>query len=167
MIQPKSQAQGFSLIEILVVLFIIGIMFTVATLNFSDFGKHYYYRYQIERLAKNIESLREKAIVENTLFAFDLKNNQFHFFKYEKDKWLPLNQHHAFRDIDFPKTITFKQTPNIGAQKRIIYSDGHINAFSLTLYEKNKNYFTSKLSYEQDGRYFVYPDEQTLKKNQQ
>ena len=62
----KSFKLGFTLIEILVVLLIIGLSFTFAFLAFGDFGRGRNVSYTAHEMKSIVELYRDKAVVESS-----------------------------------------------------------------------------------------------------
>ncbi len=77
----KSNQAGFTLIEILVVIVIIGIMMTIALLSFGDFGKSKELRLLNDRLASLIEFTRIRAIITANSYKLDINQHGYTFYK--------------------------------------------------------------------------------------
>lgn len=160
-----SKQQGFSLIEILVVLVIISIMFSVATLNVGDFGRHYFYRFQLEELANKVNQLREQAVLSNQIYSFQLDENQISFYRFNGVKWQAMSKDRTFKPISFDKSLKLTLESQSKSNRLYVYPNGLLSAYVLTLYENNKETFTTKIKFYENGSHFVYPSEQQLKKN--
>ncbi len=159
------KGRGFSLLETLVVLLIIGIMFSVATLNVSDFGRHYYYRYQLEELASKIRLLREQAVLTNQIYGLVLKDNQAVFTRFTNNRWKAITKNKAFSSISFEQNLRLDLQKKSKGHTLYIYPDGMLTAFVLTLYQQNKQSFITKVRFDANGNYLVYPSEQQLDNN--
>lgn len=84
-----NRQSGFTLLELLVVMVIVGIMLGAVTLNGMPDQ-----RQRLERDARRIALLmqlaRDEAILRNTPVAFDADPNEYRFLVREERSWNPL-----------------------------------------------------------------------------
>ena len=139
---------GFSLIELLVTLVIIGIILTVTTLAFGDFGARYRYRYKLETLAQKLSLLRQQAILENTPLAIQLTESGYQTYRWKQNTWHTNAPFHSFNfnaAVSLKIKIADNQKPNI-----IIQSTGLITPFEVALLIQKKQ-LTYTLKINQNG----------------
>lgn len=147
---------GFSLIELLVALLIIGIIITITVLSFGDFGKSYDFRFQLERLGDNIELLQEKAILENSLYGIALNSKGYSSYYYdEKAGFKPLKR---IKPIYFEKSLTLKTSLNNNIKPNILLSStGLITPFKASVYIGSDKQSIAELIVEANGTLNIYP----------
>ncbi|MDD9893411.1 MAG: type II secretion system minor pseudopilin GspH [Gammaproteobacteria bacterium] len=96
--QSFLKQQGFTLLEILVVIFIVGVMASVAMLSIS--GENFDDRIEKEsrKLSAQVSLLQDEAIVQSREFGVRLWQNGYRFWAWDKDTgWLPLQGDDDFK----------------------------------------------------------------------
>lgn len=92
--------QGFTLLELLVVIFIIGVIATMATLSIGVATSEKGAEKEIERLAELLALASEEAVLQGREFGLLLYEQQYEFtaFDYSTSRWEPLiDEDGAFR----------------------------------------------------------------------
>lgn len=128
--------KGFTLIEILVVIVIIGITIGFALITFGDFGESRKILYAAEQLEKTLRLAQQQAILENSTLGLRIDNNSYQILKFQNSsQWRPLSKS-LFKPHYFPKDmrITLKThfKTNLNEPPIIINPSGETNAFTLT-----------------------------------
>ena len=111
-------AQGFTLLEILVVMLIIGIVISFAAISLSSGTRSYEIKAAAKRLYAISNLALEEAIVTNTQlgmrFDIDMESAdvtdqrylyQWLFYDAEKLRWLPINDHEVLHEQMLPQAI--------------------------------------------------------------
>ena len=102
-------ASGFTLIEIIVVVFIIGITITFASLSVSQHSDRY-----IEEEAKRLHHLlrlaSEEAVLRSQELSLLLTSTGYKFASLQGPKWEPITDDRFFREREFPDVITVRMT---------------------------------------------------------
>lgn len=118
--------QGFTLIEILIVLIIFVIVISFAVLAFGDFGKARQVRTTAEEFQRVVQYFREQAILGITNYTIKVTKTGYQVYQ---PQLLP-NQHtdvpHQLANNSLPSNITV--TPLTVIE---IYSTGSLTAFKL------------------------------------
>jgi prepilin-type N-terminal cleavage/methylation domain-containing protein len=78
----KNSKRGFTLIEILLVVLIIGITLTFAVIKFGDFGQSRRERETINTLTHLITLIKYHALIENSVYKIKLNNKGYEVFHY-------------------------------------------------------------------------------------
>lgn len=154
---PIHKRAGFSLIELLVVILIVGIMMSIAVLAFGDFGNTRKVQLFQQHLANVIQFARTKAILEATTFGLDISPSHqqctFYQFSFKKDsaagEWQMLGKDKLFFPQRFPenKKILFSHPLKPSHPEIIISSDGHISPFSLAVTTLSNVVVTLKIAH--------------------
>lgn len=136
-------ARGFTLMEVLVVLVIIGIMASFAVLQFGDRGADMVSE-ESSRLKTLIRVAREEAILQGREYALGFSKSSYAFYSDEEDNgdWLPTQSDPALRERLLPEALTISlileeqllelkkdlpEKPHI-----FIFSSGEITPFSVS-----------------------------------
>ena len=132
--------QGFSLIEILVVMVIIGIILSFVIVAFGDFGASRRAAMTSEHLASLMKYARIKAIIGADTYGVDIKQDGYIFYRFESSEktpygeWKKLERDHIFKSNSFPESLkislNIKTSPT--QPEIIIKPSGHITPFTLT-----------------------------------
>lgn len=130
------QNKGFTLIEILIVIVIIGITVGFALISFGDFGQGRSVLFSAEQLANTLQLAQQQAILEANTLGLRIDNNGYQILKFQ-ERWKPISNKGIFKVIHFPKNtlVNLKTTnhPPIGTPSIILYASGDMTPFTLIL----------------------------------
>jgi general secretion pathway protein H len=104
----RDSTQGFTLIEILVVILIIGITLGFALIAFGDFGEGRRLLFAAEQLANTIELAQQQAILETSTLGLRIDNRGYQILKLQPAQtWSAISNKGIFKMNYFPNnTIT-------------------------------------------------------------
>ena len=112
--RPCHRAGGFTLLELLVVLVVMGIMLGMVSINAIP-NKKQALLGDAQRIALLLQLAREEAIVRNRPVAFELDSEQFRFFVRGDTSWQLLNDNDLFRERSFQRSpLIITMVPNSG-----------------------------------------------------
>ncbi len=145
---PGLADPGFTLLEVLVVLFIVGIMFSFAVLRVGDQGSEQAVRREAERLRALLILAGERAVLEAREFSLSFSEEGYGFLVLEDDNWQLIEDDELFRVRELPEGIIFELTANelpvelataVGEDEGpvphvLILSSGELTPFQLTFY---------------------------------
>ena len=94
------QAAGFTLVEVMVVLVIIGITLGLVSLNAMP-STHQNLEGEAKRIALLLQLARDEAIVRNRLVAFEADPEGYRFLVRNEAQWTPLLQDDMLRGRPF------------------------------------------------------------------
>ncbi len=100
---PVCRIAGFTLLELLVVLVVMGIMLGMVSFNAIPDNKKALFN-DAQRIALLLQLAREEAIVRNRPVAFELDSEQFRFYVRDDTSWQLLNDNDLFRERQFQKS---------------------------------------------------------------
>lgn len=92
---PRRQA-GFTLLEILVVLILVGIILSVAVLSTGG-GKERELEQEVQRMVRLIQLAKDEAVLNRVELAIKFSPNAYEFLRQENEAWLPYTDHRLFR----------------------------------------------------------------------
>ena len=136
-IKPKVSI-GFTLIEILVVLAIIGITLGMTILAFGDFGASRRIEMEAEQLQNMIKLAQQQAILESGTLGIDITQTGYQVYRFiPPSTWKPISKPSIFKLHTFPRdtllrlTVPFKAPDNV--PDIIINATGDLTPFTLEL----------------------------------
>ncbi len=139
----SSPASGFTLIEIVVVMLLLGIILAMASLNVGG-DKAAELRREAERLALLLRTVQQEAILQGQVFAIGLKEETYSFLKVnDRGKLAPLENDDLFRQRTLPAGITITAIEIDGAIQEkqeedeligiVFVPSGELPVFDITL----------------------------------
>lgn len=142
---PKHK--GFTLLELLIVMLIIGIIISFATLAIGD-KKQQVLRHEIKQLAALIQFTQQEAIFKNQDLAINFTENTYSFYVLSEQRWQRLKQT-PFRTRVFPAGLEVDliveddtiQLANTETEPQLLLlSSGEISPFTLYLWHEADEY---------------------------
>jgi general secretion pathway protein H len=98
--RPLRKATGFTLVELLVVMVIIGITLGLASLNAIPSPRQDLQQ-EAQRLALLLQLARDEAIVRNRLVAFEANGERYRFMVRGDTGWEPVTRDDLLRERGF------------------------------------------------------------------
>lgn len=128
--------KGFTLIEILIVMVIIGITIGFAMLAFGDFGEGRRILASAEQLVNTLKLGQQQAILETSTLGLRINSQNYQLLKYQNG-WAPFSNKGIFKVTTFPtNTIVNLKTgfnPTSSTPSIIINASGDMTPFVLTI----------------------------------
>ncbi|CDZ78399.1 Putative general secretion pathway protein H [Legionella massiliensis] len=147
--------RGFTLIEILVVVIIMGITVGFALLAFGDFGASRRATLAAEQFSSFIKLAQEQAIIEGSTLGIDINNSGYSSYRFVQGRWQQISGSNVFRSHNFPDNVTANL--RLGIRKSnskdpsiIISASGDVSSFVID-FGTNRNSVVTSLS-NRDGQ---------------
>ena len=102
-----STSNGFTLFEIIVVVFIIGIIVSFASLSVGQHGDRYV-EDEAKRLHHLIRLATEEAVLRSQELSLILSSSGYNFATLQGPKWEPIVDDPFFREREFSEIVTVK-----------------------------------------------------------
>lgn len=131
-----SVSRGFTLIEILVVIVIIGITIGFALLAFGDFGQERRILFFAENMVNSIRLAQQQAILETSTMGIRIDNKSYQILKYQNG-WNSASNKGIFKTVFVPSNAVLNLKTNShaksGSPSIIINASGDMTPFTLNV----------------------------------
>jgi general secretion pathway protein H len=104
----RKHEQGFSLLELLVVIVIISILFTFTTLAIRGTSPEELIQTEAERLDRILQLALEEAILKGQEYGLEFKPDSYRFLLYFENTWQPLDNDDLLRERQLPENMEFE-----------------------------------------------------------
>jgi general secretion pathway protein H len=136
--------RGFTLIEIMIVIVIIGITVGFALIAFGDFGESKRILFSAEQLASNLRLAQQQAILETSTLGLRIDNTSYQILQLQDNaQWQPISNKGIFKMTYFPKntfiTLNTDSHPKAGTPSIIINASGDLTPFTLSFGSNKEN----------------------------
>lgn len=157
-----SQMQGFTLLEVITVVIIIGIVISFATLSVSQNDDHRA-RDEVERIQHLMQLVSEQAVLQGKEYALQINRDGYQFVTLDGDEWKPVTDDSLLRQREFPPLFTLDlslwgKDMNLDDKDKpariMLLSSGELTPFHL--YFKMDNDQTYQLRGELTGKLSFY-----------
>jgi len=96
----RTRNRGFTLLEVLAVLVIIGITLTFAVLSIGDGGQSARIEREARRLAAVVDMASEEAVMQSRELGLRFSRDGYRFVRLDSDKWQPVGDDDALKAHD-------------------------------------------------------------------
>ncbi len=103
--QPATIASGFTLLELLVVLVIIGIVSSFAVLSTGLTARDKPLGKESQRLLALMQMASEESVLKTEELGLIVSNDSYHFVRYDQNAWQPLKDD-LYRERSLPDNLT-------------------------------------------------------------
>jgi general secretion pathway protein H len=133
--------RGFTLIELMAVVFIIGVILTFATISVGQHSDQTLEE-EAKRLHYLIKLASEESVLRSTSMAMEFSKHGYQFVQIAGDQFVPLEGDKLFRKREFPGDMEIQmelygQTVSFDDEERVpriyILSSGEMTEFKISL----------------------------------
>jgi len=119
---PRSRQSGFSLLEIMVVVVIVGIVISVASLSMGILGKDREIKIQADRFMALAELVQDEATMQSREFGIEVMTGGYRFVEYDTlaGRWAVVPGDDTLRLRSLPQDVEFELYLE---DKRIVLDD--------------------------------------------
>lgn len=96
---------GFTLIELMVVLVIMGVILGMATLSMGDGGRGKQLELESRRLSQLLELASEEAVLQAQVLGFRVEEDGYTFMRLEGSGWYEVQEDRMFRARSLPSDM--------------------------------------------------------------
>jgi type II secretion system protein H len=168
---PGERARGFTLMEILVVLAIIGIVTAGVLLSLNLTGRDPQLKTAGRRLLALMHYTRDQAELQtrNYGIVFQPRTYQFVVYSVRRNTWRAVREDDALRKRELPTGLSFqvavdarrivlrsRKHPISLIPQVMIYSDGELSSFKITIVRKSAGRAV-RIEQNQDGKIIEKP----------
>lgn len=148
-------SRGFTLVELLVVLVLIGGLVSLAVLGGGFAGPARELRSEAERLASVIGVLAEEAVLDHREYGLRIDSDRWQVFMHDGSRWVPWEGRSAQRlphgvearlEIEGRPWVLAGSKPGGEAPQVLILSSGELSPFRLQLTERRRGGLRFELS---------------------
>ncbi|MCW8924295.1 MAG: type II secretion system minor pseudopilin GspH [Gammaproteobacteria bacterium] len=100
-----GRTNGFTLLELMIVIVIIAILFSFATLTIRSSSPEDSIREEAQRLQRLIQLALEEAVMKNTEYGLEFKQNSYQFLTYTGDQWQAIADDKLLRERELPENM--------------------------------------------------------------
>lgn len=105
MMRPGCRPSGFTLLELMVVLVIVGVVLTFVTLSVGGDTRAEQLEREARRLAALLELASEEAVLRSEQLALRFGESDYEFLVLDGGRWLPLADDPQFRQRQLPSGL--------------------------------------------------------------
>ncbi|MBD3670595.1 MAG: type II secretion system minor pseudopilin GspH [Gammaproteobacteria bacterium] len=137
------QQRGFTLLELMVVLMIIGILFTLGVMSLNLGDQQAKVEQEIRRIVGVVELAQEEAVLKRQEMALRFERDGYSFLTLEENKWVPFDRDRQYKPYTLPDDMRLYVdvqdggAPRQGNEKTqalaYILSSGEVTPFELTI----------------------------------
>lgn len=140
----RGRAAGFTLLEVLVVVFIVGILTGTVILGFTGADSEQALKGAAERLAVRVELARQFALQRNREWGIYVHDDAYSFAEFDPQSgaWVQ-REDRPFEQDDLPEAVRLKvATEGVGElpfadgkdlPQIVVFSSGEVTPFTITL----------------------------------
>ncbi|KKO44598.1 general secretion pathway protein GspH [Arsukibacterium ikkense] len=105
LLAPTGRQPGFTLLEVMLVMLLIGLLATTVVLNFSGDSPEQQLKKESERFQQVFQFIAETAMLKQQEWGLVLQENSYSFVYYDGEKWLLADEPKAAEGYELAENI--------------------------------------------------------------
>lgn len=103
--EGSSRVNGFTLLELMIVLVIVSILFTFVSFTIRGHSPEESMAEEARRLDRLIQLVLEEAVLKNTEYGLEFKRHSYRFLSYEDEQWRAVSGDRLLRERQLPNEM--------------------------------------------------------------
>ena len=109
-VKRLNQENGFTLIELMVVVVIVAILFTYTTLAIRGNSPEDFIKEEAFRMERLIQLALEESILRGEEYGIEVYLDGYRFLHFTEDQWLPLAEDKILRERELPQDMELEMS---------------------------------------------------------
>jgi len=101
----RSPQQGFTLLELMVVVVIAGLLFTLAVLSINTNTAEDTLKQEAQRFERLLQLLLEEAVLKGEDYAIEMAPREYRFLRLVQNRWTPIEDDRLLRLRQLPQEM--------------------------------------------------------------
>ncbi|WP_417762331.1 type II secretion system minor pseudopilin GspH [Shewanella sp.] len=101
----RMRQQGFTLLEVMLVVLLMGLMAAAVTLSMGNGGQQQALSREVQRFMATTEALQDEAVLSGGFYGIVVDKQKYHYVMLKDDKWQPIEQDNLLAERELPVGI--------------------------------------------------------------
>ncbi|QSX33514.1 type II secretion system minor pseudopilin GspH [Shewanella avicenniae] len=103
--KKAQRQQGFTLLEVMLVVLLMGLMAAAVTLSIGSGGQQQVLNREAQRFMATTEALQDEAVLSGGFFGIVVEEQKYHYVMLKEGKWRPIEQDNLLSERQLPAGI--------------------------------------------------------------
>jgi len=102
----NKHSRGFTLLEVMLVVLLMGLAATAVTMTMGDSGPKQQLTREAQRFMAATETVLDETVLSGQFIGIVVDKDKYHFVLFKENKWQPLEQDRLLAEKQLPEGIT-------------------------------------------------------------